>query len=232
PDFMNDLSFMMTLNWLYDQNPNEESLQYGLFFSDSRGMLETISAQMPLVYDQRMVKFESEIEKSLVISYNQNSCLHVFAADHGALNPSSRHVDPQILPFSDQDLIKLHPPQFSNWPEFFDPITTDSWCQSYQLAELAVQRGAYAEAAQLGDQAFSDGAVPQKIWELAPFIEGYGFSSRWEDALNLTAEVVATDHRTEELLCVVWDRIESGMPESEKKQTAFTQLEEVLSCKD
>ncbi|MEN8242940.1 MAG: hypothetical protein ABFS17_13545, partial [Chloroflexota bacterium] len=73
PDFMNDLSFMMTLNWLYDQNPNEESLQYGLFFSDSRGMLETISAQMPLVYDQRMVKFESEIEKSLVISYNQNS---------------------------------------------------------------------------------------------------------------------------------------------------------------
>jgi hypothetical protein len=229
-EFMSDLSWMMTLNWLYDSHPTEETLKYGLFYGDSRRMLETITDQTPLVYDMRLVKFESEIDHALVISYNLNSCLHIFNPDNGSSNPNKRHVEGSDLAYSNPDQIILDTDQFERWPEFFDPPESDSWCHFYQLAELALQRGDHAEVARLGDQVFSTGVVAKKVWELAPFIEGYGFLGRWDEALNMTATAVHTDDRVKELLCLVWSRIESGTPDSEAKQTAFIQLESVLTC--
>ena len=103
PAFMNDLSFMMTLNWLYDLEPDEAALNYGLFFSKSRVMFKSVSEGMPLVYDHRMVKIESEIGNILVISYNENACLHIFSSTEGTSNPNVRHVDHRLLPFSNLD---------------------------------------------------------------------------------------------------------------------------------
>ena len=98
------------------------------------------------------------------------------------------------------------------------------------MAELALQREDYSEIARIGDQAFSMDETPKKAWERAPFIEGYGFEQRWEEAVFHTQKTIEKNKNTEELLCEVWARIENGTPESEAKQGALNQIDQMLNC--
>jgi hypothetical protein len=232
PAFMNDLSFMMTLNWLYDLDPNEVELQYGLFYSDSRSVLQTIEADMSIVYDRRMVKFNSDIHQTLVFYYSKNDCLTIFDGENGLLIPNSRHLNPEIIRYSDVDQIGLSSKGFENWPEFFDPIQENNWCYYYEKAELELQRENYAEVARLGDTVFNSSLdqTPKRPWERGPFVEGYAFMERWKEAVDLTEEIVTDSPNSEALLCHTWKRIDENVPEAEAKQLAIDQVALILSC--
>ena len=93
-----------------------------MFFSKSRGLLETIEEGMPIVYDRRMITFESNLDHALVISYWDNNCLYIFDEKDGPLNPNIRRIDPQLTGHLSQDQIIIDSERFSNWPDFFDPI--------------------------------------------------------------------------------------------------------------
>jgi hypothetical protein len=230
PKFMSDLSFMMTLNWLYDLEPEEAGLDYGLFFWDMRGLFKTIEAGMPVVYDWRMVTFESDLDHSLLIAYRTNNCLYVFDQRDGYQNPNARHVDPRLVEHTNPGQINLAVERFENWPEFFAPIPEDNWCYYYEWGELELQRGNYAEVARIGDLAFSSGVTPKRSWERAPFIEGYGFMERWQDALRLTDQAMRYSFTAESLYCNIWARLETGTPNSDAKKSAIEQVSELLTC--
>jgi hypothetical protein len=229
-EFMNDLSFMMTLNWLYDLEPTEDYLNYGMFYFDSRGIFQTIEEDMSIVYDRRMVNFESDINNILLISYSKSGCLYIFDQIDGYDNPHSRLVNEVLIEFSNPDLIDLDVDQFENWPGFFEPIAVTNWCYYFQRGSLELQRENYAEVARLGDLAFEVGEKPNYSWERAPFIEGYGFMERWQDAIELTTQAMSFSFTAEELLCNIWGRIDAGTPDSESKQNAFAQVSEIIAC--
>jgi hypothetical protein len=231
PAFMNDLSFMMALNWLYDLNPSEEGLQYGLF-NDNRKVLDTIESDMAIVYDRRMVNFKSDINQTLAFFYGKNDCLNFFDGEDGLLVPSSRHLNPEIVKFSDFDQIEVNKDSFNNWPNFFDEFSEESWCDYFSMANLELQRKNYSEVARLGDEAFSasPGETPKRAWERAPFIEGYAFVERWEEALALTRETVNITHASDLLLCNIWNRIGQEAPESEAKQQSLDLVRDLIDC--
>jgi hypothetical protein len=135
-----------------------------------------------------------------------------------------------MLQYSDRSLIDLGVAQFDNWPDFFDPIEQNNWCYYFELAELELQRGNYAAVAQIADQAFDSGETPKRSWERAPFIEGYGFMERWQDAVDLTAEAMSYSFTADQLICSVWSRIEAGTPDTEAKQAALDQVSELVEC--
>jgi hypothetical protein len=230
PKFMSDLSYMMTLNWLYDQEPDEAGLDYGLFFGEDRTMFSANASGLPFAYHRRMISFESDLNNTLVFVYSQDNCLFVFDSETASTNPDSRHIDPQLIKYSDPNQIDLSVDHFNNWLDFFEPIQPDNWCYFYELGSLALQRGNYAEVARIGDLAFQDNRTPRRSWERATFIEGYGFVERWDEAIALTAEAMSYNFRAEELLCATWDRLEDQAPDSTGKQYALAQVSLLLNC--
>jgi hypothetical protein len=232
PAFMNDLSFMMTLNWLYDLDLSEEELQYGLFYGDSRGVFQTIEDEMPVVYNHRKVVFRSDIDQTLAFFYGRNDCLTFFDGEDGFLIPSSRHLNPEIFKYSDMGQIDLTQDRFGNWPAFFDEFSEETWCDYYLKADLELQRENYVEVARLGDMAFpfSPGETPKRPWELTPFIEGYAFVGRWNEAVGLTEEVISASQKSEALLCKIWNRISEDTDESETKQKSLDQVAGMINC--
>jgi hypothetical protein len=232
PAFMNDLSFMMTLNWLYDLDLGEEELQYGLFYGDSRSVFQTIEEDMPIVYDRRMVNFSSDINQTLAFYYSKYDCLTFFDEEDWFLTPSSRRLNREIINFSDIDQIDVTKDNLYNWPNFFEKFPKKSWCDYFSLANLALQRKDYAEVARLGDEAFSPslGEAPKRAWERAPFIEGYAYTGRWIEALALTEEAMNITHTSEMLMCTIWSRIERTAPESEAKQQSLDQVTNLIDC--
>jgi hypothetical protein len=89
-----------------------------------------------------------------------------------------------------------------------------TWCYFYEKAALARQQGDWQEAARLGDQALSAGYRARDFSEWLPFLEGYAYSGRFEEASRLISVVGEVKY----LKSQVCSRLEKALP-AEKDQS-------------
>jgi hypothetical protein len=110
------------------------------------------------------------------------------------------------IPLSDPSLILPDAPPPS-LPSMLGTEPARSWCYFYEKAELARQRGDWAEVAQLGGQAFKQGLAPEEAYEWLPFIEADARTGSLEQAEKLSLKVAKENPVLVAGLCELWSRV-------------------------
>lgn len=154
----------------------------------------SILAGVREVRNSRNLYFERNYKKTLVLYLGYDSenpsCLHVVNGADVELSQNEDPIIPYVASRSQIDQIDVNGKPHTPPELFFGAEPPHGWCYYYQKASLARQRGDWAEAARLGDEAAKQGFQPQDWVEWLPFLEAYQKMNRpgqVEQILNLYA---------------------------------------------
>jgi hypothetical protein len=167
--------------------------------------------------------FFGTTDQVLVIQYSPPACLRV-------LHPTYDRFLPGTSELIDKALQLSRPEQIIDTRGASGVTSAHSWCEYFQLADLARQAGDWDEIVRLGELAFALSDSPNDANERLPFLEGYAMSGDYDFAVALTLETIRIDKRSTQLLCAAWARIEAAAPDSDTKSAALQLVEEELSC--
>ena len=226
-------------NFLYPQPGDADGISYYVYtlrprYDNHFPDISTISFKTTF----RSLHFQGAPPNTLLIRYDPQTanCLWVLTGEDAG-DPYLSELMGVMLPISNPERIlpdkasEVYPPV-----EIFGPEPTGTWCSYYQKAALAMQLGDWTTAAQLGDAARKNGYLPENLpveapHEWVPFIKGYAYDSRWDEAAELTIQAADMRYRAyDEHLCRVWDQIAAGTANSGDKVAALTYINEALTC--
>lgn len=149
----------------------------------------------------RTIYMERDYGRPLIVSMpSEDSCLHVL--DGRALelplieNPSVA----MIAPFSRIELILTGADPVQPPLEILGPEPPHDWCYYYQKIGLARQRGDWAQAARLAEEASARGLSPADRSEWIPVFQAYFESGQTQKAREVI-KYIKTDRRLWNYLC-------------------------------
>ena len=169
------------------------------------------SENMPGILDGTQVNESGYRSHTYTIDYTNilvmsqptlNSCVHVMTAT----NPLLSEYDPLdvalVAPRSNIENVivgsePVSPPEsiFGNEPE-------RGWCNYFQEADLAAQRGDWERVAALGDEAIALSFSPEDRVEWLPFLKGYAITGDAQSLKQLAKRIVG--ERTIRLQACEW----------------------------
>jgi hypothetical protein len=129
----------------------------------------------------------------LVISVpTPQSCVHVLDGRHIELSIEESEAVSLLAPASQAGQIRLDEPLRTPPESIFGAQPDQRWCWYYEKADLARQRGDWAEVVRLGDAALERKLHPLDWVEWMPFVEAYAYLQR-EDEFERGAFVIRAD---------------------------------------
>jgi hypothetical protein len=228
-----DNSLTAPLNWAYAPEFDGGDLPLFMYYVQLRfGRDPTdFDAGTDLAADYRFYPFRSSPEQSLVLYHHPPACLRVLSPEyqlHFPLLPSYMRT---VLPFSDLDRILVDEQTSATLPPMMAPESRpETWCDYFQRADLARQRGDWDEVARLGDAAFELDDSPNHASERIPFIEGYAHVGRWDRAEALSREALEINKFMAPMLCDAWERIERGTEPTSERDRRLERIYQELAC--
>ena len=232
-------SISSAFNFLYPQPADADRISYYVYtlrprYDNNIPDISTISFNTTF----RSLHYQGAPPDTLLIHYDPGNanCLWVLSEENAGDPYLSELID-AMLPISNLERIlpqkaaQTYPPA-----EVFGPEPSGTWCSYYQKAALAVQFEDWITAAELGDAARKIGYTPESLpieapHEWMPFISGYAYSGRWDEAAELTIQAADMRYRVyDESLCRLWDQIAASTEKSRDKDTARTHVSQTLTC--
>lgn len=178
----------------------------------------------------RYYQFEGSTDQMILIHNQPPYCLRVLDSNSQTHFLGLSKEAKEALPFSNLDQIEVGSDPPATLPDFFGPELPPDWCYYFQKAELARQQQDWAKVAALGDEAMALFASPNHPSELEPFIEGYAYTGRWEDAIALSMQVFEKEQKMVGMLCTTWQRIEDSTLTDISSTKAVFSMKEILAC--
>jgi hypothetical protein len=240
--FVTDNSLTAPVNWIYapqtwtTQRPPSRQMPFLLANVDARleMALPDLEQGTPVEVPYRATYFKGSTSQALTIYYDPPRCLKVFDPAIDYLWPNKPDYLDQAIRLSRPELILTEAdPTAQLPPEIFGSEPKHNWCYYFEKAELARQRGAWEEAARLGDQALAldKNFTKETAPELIPFIEGYARAGQWSKAVKLSLQAYKVQEKTQYILCLLWRNIQETTPPSSTEQAAVEQVQNELQCK-
>lgn len=214
-DYETDLSFTAPINWMYAPAYTRADLPYMMLYTEKRiggSTLPSLERDVPIFYPYRTVNFNSSTSNSVVIYMPPNGCLRVLDPQrgHSAIYDNIAEPFTQSIALSDPSRI-IAESSTPAAPMFF-PEPDKNWCFYFTQAEFANQRGDYAHATQLGNEAFNSGLSPSDPREWLVFIEAYALHGDLEQALELSQRAIKEDRKMLKAVCTVWEFAQAQGP--------------------
>ena len=230
--FYADNSLSAPLNWIYAPDASTEKIPYMLFYPRTRFGIEgeELEVNMPLYHDFIAGEFNGNTSQMLLVNFSPPGCLHILDPEIDSENKFISDLPLRdAAPFSNPELILTKGEPVL--PEIYAPEPKHGWCYYFQKAELARQRGDWAQVVKLGEKAYSSGDYPNDPTENFVFIEAYAYINDWGNAeqLSLSAKRVSPSYM-KPLLCPLWVRIELETPDSPEKADSISRIGENLGC--
>jgi hypothetical protein len=178
------------------------------------------------------VQFEVTPRNSLGIYYEAEGtrlvrCLKVLTGDElltteipAEYRDAARFSDPGLI-LPEGPLPPAH---------IFGPEPPADWCMFFEKAELARQLGNWKQVISLKKEADRLGLSALTPYEYTPFIEAYGMSGEWDNALKLSLESYKDLKKTRDAVCLVWSRLGKNAPDHPGYLQALTLLNAQLAC--
>lgn len=233
--FSTDNSLTAPLNWIYADASElgHASMPFMLYTNTKRA--QTLSDFAPgkrIEQEYLTARFSGNTSDTISLYYRAPGCVHVLDPEIDIFNQTIPELDRMASLSTNYDRIRVNAEPRTLNPTIFgpDPSGAGSWCEAFERADLARQRGDYETVAALGDAAFAGADYPNDPMERLPFIEGYAMVGRWADAERLSAETLAVTRVMNDPLCALWRRIERNAPEDAAKRTAIQSVRETLDC--
>ena len=226
PGRSTDNSLIAALNWVYAPNFTDGNIPYQILYVDLRFGRDNPEIDEDLIRSNYYLAypFEGSAEQVLGVFYEPPACLQILYPEN-SLRQIPAPLDAAI-PYSHPEIILDETGMTAALPSFFADTGTQRWCNYFQRAELARQRGDWARVVQLGDAAFAAGKSPHHPSERIPFIEGYAQISAWAQAAQLTLDAP----KRSSMFCGVWERLQNATPSSPEKDSAFEKVEQRFEC--
>lgn len=213
-DYETDYALTAPLNWMYAPNFSGARLPYlALGVAERPGRLPALEAGYDFEFPYRPVRFYGNTGQVVLFLFPPGSCLRILdpAFDSDATFGKDSPLLARLLPLSNPSLILTDSPAPSLPKAVFGSEPPPSWCYYYAKAELARQRGDWAEATRLGDEAASKGFRPAAPVEWLPFIEAYVRAGQLEKAEALSQTALRTP-AMRKAVCATWARAAEKQP--------------------
>jgi len=214
-DYETDLSMTAPLNWIYAPDfKRGDNLPFVLLYPEKRlggTTLPDLQPDTAITLPYRTVTFRGSVGKSITVYVPKNGCLRVLDpvfANAEVYDRQSRWLT-MTIPLSDLSRIHADAPAPEMPTSLFGREPAHEWCYFYEKAELARQRGDWAEVARLGAEAARLGFAPEDAAEWLPFIEGFARAGEAEEAVRLSREAVKADSHLRRGMCQLWARVRS-----------------------
>ncbi len=227
-----DNSLAAPLNWSYAPEYQSGNMPLNMYYIELRfGREDTSLENNPLSGVYRFFPYESSPDQILVIYHKPPACLRVLDSVHHQYYPMLPSYVKDVMPYSHPERILANAEAPVGLPDVLAQYPPpENWCYYFEKADLARQRGDWAEVAQIGDIAFALDDSPNHASERVPFIEGYAHVGRWDTAEELTFKALEINQFMEPMLCEAWERIEAGTSPSTERDTIIEHINSQLSC--
>src|SRR5215208_697556 len=232
--FYADNSISAPLNWIYAPDNRSDQIDYVLFYPTNRldHSLPALKKDLPIQYDYIAGRFTGNTSQVVAFYYDPPACLRLLEPDIDPNNhfllEDSHMREASALSNRDQILDSAT----AVMPAIYYPEPAHGWCYYFEKADLARQFGDWKEVAKLGDTALTLEDHPNNPVERFVFIEGYARAGEWDRALKLSKESYKVSKEyVGPLLCQLWRRMETGIPDSPEKPGALSEVKTIFSCK-
>ncbi len=209
-----DDSLTAILNWTYAPDKKSQNIDYMVHYLSVRLGYEipALVPGLPINHTLRSLQFTGSTDQMIVVYYQPPGCLRVLDGSRGYLIPED-FPDPMrpALALSDLSLIKTDTDEHATPPlHLFDEAGTETWCQYFEEADLAAQRGDWVRVAELGDVAFELPDQTNEVTELFVFIEGYLRANRLDQAWAVSQYLQERGGtRYDDAVCNLWRAVEA-----------------------
>lgn len=231
--YYSDNSLTAPINWMYAPDFQGRQMPYMLNYLSVRlkSSLPSAKPDQPVEQTYRAMTFKGNTSDSLALYLGTNGCLKVMDPLYTNLDsiPSLPYKMEPAIPISNLSLIETDAAAPAVPPSQFFPEPRHTWCYYYQKADLARQKGDWQEAARLGDEALSNGLLPNTPTEWPVLIEAYGHVENWARATELTENAYATNPALRPALCSVWERI-SVSTQTDEGREKLKYIRNYISC--
>ena len=160
----------------YPENQNPESIQPGLFAAIlNKDTVAKVLARERQEFDNRknIITYKNYRNIVVVTRPSVDSCVHVMDGNHPEYSNNELDSIRDIGPYSEIEHVLVDESPHTPPEIIFGPEPAHSWCYYYQKADLARQRGDWAEVIQFGERASMQNLAPLDLVEWIPFLQAY-----------------------------------------------------------
>jgi hypothetical protein len=230
-----DNSLTAPINWIYAPGNPGPNLPYLMVYPTIRLGSQTLPALekgQPVTKDYLVATFRGNTDQAIAVYYNPPACLRLLTIPDGN-DPWLPRLSKSMAVLSDPGLILDQGPDgpAQLMAGIFPAARSGTWCEYYEKADLAAQRGDWAEVGRLASLAGDLTKQANSPVELYPFIEGYAHLGAW-DKVNQLSRFVAPkpDSDLAGRVCQLLSRIQSSTPDNNTKVTTLKGLDQDLEC--
>jgi hypothetical protein len=209
--YVSDYQLTSSLNWLYANDLSSREIPYMLMYLKTRFTVSEIKANEPLEVQYRTVNFYGNTSDSVVIYKEADGCLRVLDPiyNNAETVPNANIYLLEAIPLSNPNLILLDASAPVLEKNIFGSQPARTWCYFYIQAEIARQKGNWAEVVSLYDEAEKKQFTAQLPVENLIFIEAFAQTGNVEKAIRLTEQIIKFQPTLCSALNTLWKRVGS-----------------------
>ena len=230
---VSDYAMSLALNTLTSP-PSKEDRQPYWFFELDRNFtydLKALFANFKIDGRLRNLYFQGKGQDSIAVVYQEGQCLWL-VDEEDKLNAGIPALTLKALPVSHLErVIPDAEPDTAILEAVFGPEPAHDWCYYYEKASIAYQQKQWKQVADNYERASENGYKTKIGFELKPFVTAYAKLGQWERARDLTTTAFERDVTSKALYCDLWVKLLDESPQSETRDSAFTNVNDTLRCK-
>ena len=230
--YMGDYPTSFALNMIYDAKSLRPSSYWFFAMSENLGTdADSLANGVELKARKYASTFVGDSRDSLIIVFEpeKNQCLWILRPEDAAYR-----VMPEQIKIAAQvsNLSRIHDQPQTDFVLFktIVPAERGSWCFHYQSADLARQMGDWKQVIFFWNLAKQGGYSPGHGFEYIPFIQAYAHEGDWATAFALTKQSNRVSANMKTILCPVWEGLNTEIPLSAERDSAFSEAMELLGC--
>jgi len=230
-----DNSLTAPLNWIYAPGDPGQRLPYLMNWPTIRLgslALPSLAKGQPVLEDYLVSVFTGSTDQAIAVYFHPPDCLRLLDYHDGN--------DPRLPMLSRSMALLSNPALVLNQTGYgpakpisgiFAPVQSGSWCEYYEKADLARQRGDWSTVVQIATQA---GDLVQKAntpVELLPFFEGFAHLGDWDKVAELSnAAAYKANGNNKNQICTFLAGVQNSTPSDPSKSDVLAQLNQSLGC--
>lgn len=231
--YMGDYPTSFALNTIYDTKSLRPSPYWFFAMSENLGTdAASLAEGGELTAKKYASTFVGNSRDSLIIVFEpeKNQCLWILRPEDAAYRGLPEAIK-QAAQVSNLSRIQSQPQMDFALFKTIVPEKRESWCFHYQRADLARQVGDWEQVVFFWELAERVGYAPGHGFEYIPFIQGYAHLGNWEQALALTKQSNRVSANMKTILCPVWEGLNTEIPQSAERDSAFDEAMSLLDCR-
>ena len=216
---------------MYGKKQGITPTPYWYFNVAESDYLSGLEKKEPIYVSSKMYRFEAPASDVLIMTKPEAGKCAWVLDEADAFNPYLEAGIEDFIPYQNKSRIILDQDHVMP-PAIFGTDYVHDWCYYFEKADLAFDRGDYAEALRLYAEAESAGIKVGNPTEMRPFIKAAAFSGDWEQALAWSEKANGMKNaRTTDYFANLWQILERDAPDSAGKADALEKAEALFQSK-